>query len=342
MDSKKCLCAFVLIVLVFAVPFLFCQTGAENKDRAKEQSLNDRLNEIKKRNDSKLIEDYRLGPSDVIEISVFNIKELNKTLEVTAQGKVTLPFLGEIQVEGLTAQELEKKLESLLDARVMRNPQVSVTIRERHSQPIHILGAVQKPGTYQLARRINLIDALSLVGGFSEKAGDKIYLRKASTTHPATLNGETQASQKTIEVDIKDLLVVGDEKSNYVVEAGDVISVPVRVEKVYYVLGDVGRPGAYEFKEKDETVRFSQALASAGGVLNTAALKDAIVVRQAQDGKKTHIPVNIKNVLKGSSEDLMIKPNDLIFVPNSASKQARQAILNGLSGIITAGMVVAK
>jgi polysaccharide export outer membrane protein len=330
------------MVYVCVVGFLFGQATDESVSRAQGPTLNERLNEMKSRNESRSREDYRLGPGDVIETSVFSVKELNKAIEITSQGNITLPFIGKIQVEGLTAQELEKKLESLLDARVVKNPQVSVTIRERHSQPVYILGAVQRPGTYQLVRRISLIDALSLAGGFNDRAGGKVYLRKAATTAPAGLSGEPNDGTRIIEVDIKDLLASGDERSNYLIEAGDVISVPLKVEKVYYVLGDVNKPGAYELKEKEDAVRLSQALATAGGLLNTAALKDAVIVRLTPEGKKTHLPVNIKTVLKGASEDLLIKPNDLIFVPNSASKHATQAILNGLSSIVTAGMFIAR
>lgn len=284
-------------------------------------------------------QDYRLGPGDVVDISVFDIKELTRTLEISANGKITLPFINEVPAEGLTTQELEQSIARMLEAKVMKNPQVSVAIKEYRSQPIHLLGAVQKPGTYQVVRKLHLIDALSLAGGFTDKAGPRILLRKASA--PGAHGAPTSAgSSGVLDIDVRQLLVDADATLNYPIEAGDVISVPLRVDKVFYVLGDVGKPGAYEFKDKDEEVRLSQAIATAGGLLRTAAVKEVTVVRADLNGKKSYLTVNVQQVLNGKRDDLALKPNDLVFVPNSSTKSATQAIINGLSNIVTAGIVV--
>lgn len=336
--STKGFLTFIIVTLSLS-NFSPGQSAAEFSNVSKAKILNEKLEQLKRENEQRSRANYQLGPGDIIEITVFNIKELNKIVEISAQGKITLPFIDEVQVEGLTTQELEKKLESLLDARVMKNPQVNVGIKERHSQPVYILGAVEKPGTYQMTRRLNLIDALSLAGGFNSKASDKLYVRKA-VSHPVPTD-EPDSSTKTIEVDLKDLLVNGNESLNYPIEAGDVINVPQKVEKLFYVLGDVGKPGAYEFKDSNDSVRLSQAIATAGGLLRTAALKHAVIVRPTDNGGKTQIALDLKKMLKGNTEDVLIKPNDLIFVPNSATKNAREAILNGLTTIITTGMFIA-
>ncbi|MBI3658207.1 MAG: polysaccharide biosynthesis/export family protein [Acidobacteria bacterium] len=284
-------------------------------------------------------EDYRLGPGDVVDIAVFDIKELTRTLEISAGGKITLPFVNEITAEGLTAQELERALAVLLEAKVMKNPQVTVNIKEHRSQPVSVLGAVQRPGTYQITRRLHLIDALSLAGGFTDKAGSRIVLRKALRPGASPNTTATSDASQIIEVDLQELLITGNSRLNYTIEAGDVISVPLKVEKVYYVLGDVGKPGAYEFKESDAEVRLSQALATAGGLLRTAVAKGVTIVRQDGNGKKSYLTFNVPHILQGKHDDVPLKPNDLIFVPNSAAKNAAQSLINGLSSIVTAGII---
>ncbi len=90
--------------------------------------------------------EYKIGPKDLLEISVFGQDELNKTVRVSEDGKITFPLLGEVEVEGLTKVELEKKLSRLLEEKYLHNPQVTIFIKEYQSKRVSVLGAVKNPG----------------------------------------------------------------------------------------------------------------------------------------------------------------------------------------------------
>ncbi|MDR0843070.1 MAG: polysaccharide biosynthesis/export family protein, partial [Acidobacteriota bacterium] len=129
----------------------------------KEADLNERLRAMA--GASRFSQDYLLGPGDVIQVTVFGIEDLNKLeLSLDSKGAVTLPFVGAVNLEGLTVRESEVKVATLYEASVIKNPQVGVTVKEYRSQFVNVLGAVLKPGTYQLTRRVFLLDALAMAG----------------------------------------------------------------------------------------------------------------------------------------------------------------------------------
>jgi polysaccharide export outer membrane protein len=236
---------------------------------------------------------------------------------------------------GLTPRESEVKIATLFEASVMKNPQVSVSVKEYKSQFINVLGAVFKPGTYQLTRRTFLVDAIAMAGGLlAEKAESKALVSRSG---PKTAAEEIAgvAKPETLEIDLVQLLDKGDASLNVPVYAGDVISVPERVERFYYVLGDVNRGGAFEIK-KGERITLSKALASAGGLMPTAKGKATAIMRKNEDGTTTQIPIDASQVLKGQLDDMLIAQNDVVFVPGSTTKTISRSILNSIGGILGA------
>src|SRR4030042_1817796 len=95
--------------------------------------------------------DYKIGPEDLLEISVFEEEKLNKTVRVSSQGNISLPLLGVLRVKGLTASELEKEVSDLLTEKYLQNPQVSIFIKEYRSQRISVIGMVETPGVFEVA-----------------------------------------------------------------------------------------------------------------------------------------------------------------------------------------------
>ncbi len=196
---------------------------------------------------------YVLGPGDVITVDVFGVPELKTEVQVAQDGTIMLPFLSIVRVEGLNTAELQAKLESLLADSVLQDPHVMVSIKEYRSQPVHVLGEISKPGTYQLTHFMRLVDLLSLAGGFTATAGDACTISRQD---------ETGTSQQ-VEISLIDLLENGNPELNVPVQAGDIIHVPKRVDRIYYVIGDVGKPGAYPIPPKKD-IRLSEALTTAG------------------------------------------------------------------------------
>jgi len=282
-------------------------------------------------------QDYLLGPGDGIVVTVFGIDDLEmKELTLDSKGEISLPFISNVKLLGLTARESEVKVATLYEASVMKNPQVSVRVKEYRSQFINVLGAVFKPGTYQLTRRVYLVDALAMAGGLlAEKAESKVYVHRASVPDPGQTDGKPGAdSLNRIEVDLVQLLEKGDISLNIPIYAGDVVSVPELVERFIYVLGDVNGGGAFEIRD-GEKFTLSQALASAGGLMVTAKTSNAAVIRQQEDGSSLQIPVDVKKVLKGESEDIELARNDVLFVPGSTTKTIGKGILNSVGSVMS-------
>jgi polysaccharide export outer membrane protein len=94
----------------------------------------------------KISAEFKIGPKDLLEISVFGVQDLNRTVRVSEDGMITLPLIGEVSVEGLTKTEIEKKLSQLLEEKYVQNPQLTVFIREYQSKKVSIIGAVRTPG----------------------------------------------------------------------------------------------------------------------------------------------------------------------------------------------------
>jgi polysaccharide biosynthesis/export protein len=111
------------------------------------------------------IKDYRIGPEDLLEIQVFGVDQLSRTVRVNSRGFISLPLIGPIEVAGMTAQEAEASIAAKLGANYLQDPQVSLFIKEFTSQRITIEGAVNKPGIYPLRGQTTLLQSLALAGG---------------------------------------------------------------------------------------------------------------------------------------------------------------------------------
>ncbi len=120
--------------------------------------------------------DYRIGRQDLLEISVFDVDELDQTVRVADDGSITMPLLGTLNVSGLTRTELEQSIARLLAERYVRNPQVTVFVKEYTSKQIAVSGAVKKPGTYEMMGRKTLLEMLSMAGGLDSDFGKQIII----------------------------------------------------------------------------------------------------------------------------------------------------------------------
>ena len=114
--------------------------------------------------------DYRIGPNDLLEIDVYGVTELKRTVRVNSTGLVSLPLIGTIKVAGMTAQEAEAAIAARYGEKYLQDPQISVFIKEFTTQRVTIEGAVQKPGIYPLTGQITLLRAMALAGGRGDLA----------------------------------------------------------------------------------------------------------------------------------------------------------------------------
>lgn len=119
-----------------------------------------------------IVDDYRIGPSDLLEVSVFQVPELSRTVRVNSRGGLTLPLIGEIQAGGLTGQQLEARIAQRLQEKYLQDPQVSVFIKEFVSQRVTVSGEVVKAGVFPISGRTTLMQAIAMAGGLG-KFGDE-------------------------------------------------------------------------------------------------------------------------------------------------------------------------
>ena len=254
----------------------------------------------------KFTQEYRVGPKDLLEISVFGAEELSRTVRVSEDGKVSLPLLGEVLVDGLTKSELEKKLADLLGEKYVQNPQVTVFIREYQSKRVSVLGAVEKPGPYQLLGRQTLMQIVSEAGGLTRDAGSDIIIIRQLPDGTST----------SLRISIDDLFLKGDAKLNVPLEAGDIVNIPVDKLVAVYVFGQVKNPGALQVK-KSAIPTLLQAIAQAGGFTDRAARGGVVIKRKDETGKEKEIKVNARSILNNKQPDVQLLENDTVYVPES-------------------------
>lgn len=288
--------------------------------------------------------EYRIGPEDLLEITVFDAPELNRTLRVSAGGEVSLPLLGPVQAAGLTPRELEMVLEELLRRAFMKDPHVGVHVSEMQSHPVSVVGAVKKPGVFQVRGPRSLLEVLSLAEGLAEDAGDSVVVMRGAARVPVVLSdAATNAAEASgsgdgggVEINLKRLLESGEARYNIPVYPGDIVKVPRA--GIVYVLGEVRKPGGFLLKT-NESISVLQALALGEGLTRTASQGNARIIRTDEEtGQRTEIRIDLGRIFKGKAADPVLEPRDIVFVPNSS---ARRVLYRGTEiGLATLSGVV--
>ena len=274
--------------------------------------------------------DYRLGPEDLLEITIFNIPDAmnvergvtprTNTVRVSHQGQISLPLIGEMNVKGLTALELEKKLREAYDNYIY-NPQVGVLIRE-FRQRVSVIGAVQKPGVIELTGPKSVIDILGMAGGVTDQAGTQVQIyrdgpngRESNVIDLAVLaNNATLINANT-----EGLIAMR-------VQSGDVINVPIA--GTVFVDGAVKKPGSYPLGRRYSLM---QALTAAGGVDQDFYSSNITIFRKTESGT-VPIGIDLNEVVAGSTRDPEIKPDDVILVPTSTAKYVYFKVVGQILG----------
>ncbi|MDX1630968.1 MAG: polysaccharide biosynthesis/export family protein [Thermoanaerobaculia bacterium] len=248
---------------------------------------------------------YRVGPKDLLEVSVYEAPELDTTVRVSEEGAIRLPVAGEVEVAGLTERQLTRKLEGVFEQCCVQRATVSVEILEFRSRPISVIGAVNKPGPLPLSGEWTLLEVLTAAGGLASRHGDVVHvLRRAE-------NG--LSAQLTIRLD--DLLVRGDRRMNIPIFSNDLVNVPAKVEVTLYCLGEVERPGAQTF-QSTERVTLLTAIARAGGPTDRASRK-ITVKRSSPDGETVEIEADYRKILAGKAPDVELQAGDIVYVKES-------------------------
>lgn len=266
--------------------------------------------------------DYKIGPADVLSVSVIDAPEFGGKFRVSDTGSIEiLGVSGPIHAEGQTSSELAQSIrEALIAAKQLKDPHVSVFVDEYHGRTITVLGAVTKPSTYPLTRHTNILEALSLAGGALPNSGNTVTIVRGSASAEAA---NTAAGSVQI-VQMSDLVSGKDLAANIEVRNGDVVN--VSSAQLVYVVGAVTKPGGYTTSDVSSGVTVVQAVALAEGLKSVASHRALIVRQSTSEKSRLEIPVDLGEMMAGKTADVLLAPNDILYVPKSGAKLTLKAM----------------
>ncbi|MBP7870104.1 MAG: SLBB domain-containing protein [Candidatus Saccharicenans sp.] len=295
-EKQAALILFVFLILIIGVRPSGSQQAVPLSRGQEENQVNGR---------DYFIREYIIGSRDLLEIKVFELPEFDHTVRVSEDGSITLPLIGNIQIGGLTKDKAEKKLSELLE-KYVKKAQVSIFIKEYQSSRVAIIGAVEKPGMYELVGRQTLLQMISQAGGFKDTAANEIYV----------LREGQDGTTASISIDLEDLMINGNQNLNIPIQANDVINVPVDKLINVYVFGEVRQPGALQVKMSNK-ITLLQAIAQAGGLSENATKRGVTIKRRDKSGKEINSSVNLNDIIKGKKKDIPLQEGDVVIVKQS-------------------------
>jgi polysaccharide export outer membrane protein len=241
-----------------------------------------------------------LGPEDVLEISVWGYPDLTRVVAVLPDGRISVPLVGGVVAAGLTVEQLARALVRGF-ARYIRDPQVTVIVKEFRKVRVSVLGQVVKPGTYALPPGARLLDLISAAGGLTEVAslGDAQLLR----------NGKP-----ALAVDL-DRVLAGDPEVNVELAGGETLVVREDLVSIVNVAGEVVKPGRYRLKGE---MRVLDVLLLAGGLTDKASITAARLVR----GAEAHgLALDALLLRQDMSHNVRLRPGDTLLVPEETNNK---------------------
>jgi polysaccharide biosynthesis/export protein len=289
--------------------------------------------------DTPSLTSYILGPEDLLTVRVFAADDIpDKPAQVDNNGSVTLPMIGTVHAAGLTVEQFQANLVTAYK-KYFKDPQVTVQVNEFHSQPVSVAGNVTLPGVVQLKGNRNLMEVIGLAGGLRADAGDTVLITRNLSEGPIPVQGaftDPTGKYSVAHIDIRAVMSGKEPEGNILIKPHDVIT--VNRARMVYVLGNVTRPGGYVMSE-NETMSVTQAVALAGGWDKSAALSAARVLRSDGGAQREQIPLNVKKIMENKAPDLQLKPDDIVYVPNSLGKQMGARGLEAAIGLGTGVLI---
>ncbi len=271
-------------------------------------------------------ERYRIGFQDTLEIQVFRHPELNQRVSVNPDGTIFLfradrPITAVCKTERELAGIIEKEYISFL-----KKPEINVVAVEQKSQSFGVIGAVEKPGSFYINRRIQLLELISFAGGPSKEAGSRMIVARTGSKSACQSNQKQVSEDDLILMNfkIKDVL---EAKQNLCMQPGDIVS--VLDSDVIYVYGNVNKEGPVKTKEP---ITLTQAIVSAEG-FKPSTKKDKIRILRQKDGtqEREELIFDLKEIDQRKVKDPFLQPNDIVAVSEDPTKSIMRKIGNSLT-----------
>jgi polysaccharide biosynthesis/export protein len=250
--------------------------------------------------------EFRLGPGDKVDIEVIGDERSQATTLVGPDGKIYFDLLPGLEVWGFTTAQVRDLLQHEL-SRYVRNPRVSVSLREVRSSRVWVLGRLETPGIYPLAQPTTVVDAITRAGGLYTAQFTGTTEELADLRHSFLLR-----HGRFMPVDFNRLIHEGDMSQNIYLEPDDFIYLPSALSTEVYVLGAVTEARAVSFKDQ---VTLSSAIANARGTLPDAWLHEVVIIRGSLTNPHYAV-VNFLDILKGRAPEVPLQPRDIVYVPD--------------------------
>lgn len=260
---------------------------------------------------------YRIGFQDVLDIQVYRHEDLKQRVSVNQNGTISLFRLDHPVVAVCrTERELASEIADAYREKYLRDPEVNVVVFEQHSQPVAVIGAVEKPGSFYITRRYQLLEMLALAGGPNKEAGTRLLVaRTGSTSNCHNANNDMATGQIMVsDFKIRD---VQEGKVIFWMQPGDVIS--VLDSDVVYMYGNVNKQGAIRVREP---ITLTQAIASSEGLTRSASRANVRVLRQKPGGAdREELIFNLDQIDKGKIKDPYLESGDIVAVSQDPAKK---------------------
>jgi len=280
---------------------------------------------------------YRIGLQDVIDIQIAKHPELSQAnIKMDSEGRIRLNKISRpVTAICKTENELALEIQNLYKESYLRDPFVSVYVREQNSQPFAVMGAVTKPGYYTTNRRLTLLELLSFAGGPDvEFAGTKIQVARVGGISGCVDESENEVTEGKVEFFTYNLNEVIKQKTNPVMEPGDIVYM-FEFERAF-IGGNVKEQKSIPLKQQ---VTLTQAIVEAGGTLSATKKSEIKIYRQAQNGESRQvIVVDLNDINSKKIADPILQPNDVVEIPKDGVKSFGLGLIdafkNGIPSIL--------
>lgn len=259
---------------------------------------------------------YTLSPGDVIEVTVLNHNDLDKTLTVLPDGRVAFGPVGELMAAGKTPRALAAELRTVLD-KTLNNFNVTVAVKELRPRKVRVIGAVKAPGSFDFKDGTRFLDVVAAAGGLTNSKPERIKGRIVRVGP----NASPTAVPTVITLNVDAAVARPNTDANTQLEIDDLVMLeePDLPKQQVFVLGQVAKPGTFDF---DASTSVLSLLTLAGSGTEKASYTKAAIVRGGKE-----IPLNLLGaVVQGKPDpavtDYKLQPGDVLFIPENMTHVA--------------------
>lgn len=240
-------------------------------------------------------EDYRIGSGDVLEVSVWGVPEMSRTVTVRPDGKITLPAVGDVVADGTVPMELSRHIAKVIEDYV-KQPVVTVSVQQIRNNRVYVIGG-SVSRVFDMTNQMTLLKLLSELGDFSRADLRRAYLSR---------------NNEKINTDFFALYFGGDLSQDVAIQAEDIIYIPSNLTNIVYVLGAVNNPQPIQYVEG---MRALDAVLGAGGFSDFARENSVSIIREGGE----RINIDLRKVRQGRDieENVQLRPGDYLIVEES-------------------------